>query len=122
MVDLTRLLLLFADSPSFITNATNSLCLISVRGSPVKLHRLLLLIESLRLQALSVHMMPFYLPGLIMMGLCLIPYTYFNSRMRTAKSIELSRIGRALIGDRTHLASSLISEDTDRLTLVDLMH
>ncbi|MFT7688799.1 MAG: hypothetical protein ACI9FB_004164 [Candidatus Azotimanducaceae bacterium] len=69
-----------------------------------------------------VSLMPFCLPGLIMLGLYMIPYNQFKRRMRITKSIELNHITRAINGDLEHLNSSLISKDASKLTMVDLLY
>ena len=73
--------------------------------------------------ALLIIVMPFYLPGLVMLGLFMMPYNRFKQRIHVAKTIELNHVRRALVkGDRAHLNSSLIGEDAEKLTRVDLMY
>ena len=72
--------------------------------------------------SLLIIMMPFYLPGLILMSLFLIPCHKFKARMQMAKSTELNHVLRAINGDRAHLASSLVGSDADKLSKVDLMY
>jgi hypothetical protein len=78
--------------------------------------------ESGGFNQLLISMMPFYLPGLLMMGLFLIPFNGFKSRMRLVKSIELNHVLRAMAGDKAHLKASLIGADADKLSMVDLMY
>lgn len=73
--------------------------------------------------ALLIIVMPFYLPGLIMLGLFMMPYNRIKNRIHVAKTIELNHVRRALVkGDKAHLHSSLIGEDADKLSRVDLMY
>lgn len=70
-----------------------------------------------------VIIMPFYLPGLVMLALFMFPYKHFKQRIHVAKTIELNHVHRALVkGDKAHLASSLIGADADKLHRVDLMY
>ncbi|HIG43987.1 MAG TPA: hypothetical protein EYQ14_26165 [Gammaproteobacteria bacterium] len=70
---------------------------------------------------LLIMMTPFYVPALSL-GLYLVPYNRFKTRMRQAKAIELNHVLRAINGDRAHLSYSLVGEDAERLTKVDLMY
>lgn len=77
----------------------------------------------LAFSALLVVMMPFYLPGLFMLGLFMLPYNRFKRRIHVAKTIELNHVHRALVkGDKAHLKSSLIGDDADKLSRVDLLY
>lgn len=77
----------------------------------------------LAFSAMLVIIMPFYLPGLFMLGLFMLPYNQFKQRIHVAKTIELNHVHRALVkGDKAHLASSLIGEDAEKLHRVDLMY
>lgn len=77
----------------------------------------------LAFSALLVLMMPFYLPGLCMLGLFMLPYNRLKRRIHVAKTIELNHVYRALVkGDKAHLQSSLIGEDADKLSRVDLLY
>jgi hypothetical protein len=77
----------------------------------------------LAFSALLVLMMPFYLPGLFMLSLFMLPYNRFKRRIHVAKTIELNHVHRALVkGDKAHLESSLIGEDADKLSRVDLLY
>ena len=77
----------------------------------------------LAFSALLVLMMPFYLPGLFMLGLFMLPYNRLKRRIHVAKTIELNHVYRALVkGDKAHLHSSLIGEDADKLSRVDLLY
>lgn len=68
-------------------------------------------------------MMPFYLPGLIILALFMLPYNRFKRRIHVAKTLELNHVHRALVkGDKAHLASTLIGEDIDKLSRVDLLY
>lgn len=73
--------------------------------------------------ALLVLMMPFYLPGLFILTLFMLPYNRFKRRIHVAKTLELNHVHRALVkGDKAHLASTLIGEDIDKLSRVDLLY
>jgi hypothetical protein len=67
-------------------------------------------------------MMPWYLPGMVLMSLYLVPYNIFRKRISKVKSLELNRVAEALKGNRDLLKDSLISDDTDRLTTIDLLY
>jgi hypothetical protein len=68
-------------------------------------------------------LMPFYLPGLLMLGLFMLPYNRFKRRIHVAKTLELNHVHRALVkGDKAHLKSTLIGEDADKLSRVDLLY
>lgn len=78
---------------------------------------------TLSLGSMLIVVMPFYLPGLFMLGLFMVPYNRIKQRIHVAKTIELNHVHRALVnGDKAHLHSSLIGEDADKLTRVDLMY
>lgn len=67
--------------------------------------------------------MPFYLPGLFMLALFMLPYNRFKHRIHVAKTLELNHVHRALVkGDKDHLKSTLIGEDADKLSRVDLLY
>ncbi len=53
-------------------------------------------------------MMPWYMPGLIIISLYLIPYNHFRHRMRFRKYQELNCITSALTGNLTALEHSLL--------------
>jgi len=77
----------------------------------------------LAFSSLLILMMPFYLPGLFMLGLFMLPYNRFKRRIHVAKTIELNHVHRALVkGDKAHLKSSLIGEDADKVSRVDLLY
>lgn len=77
----------------------------------------------LAFSSLLIVMMPFYLPGLFMLGLFMLPYNRFKRRIHVAKTIELNHVHRALVkGDKAHLKSSLIGEDADMVSRVDLLY
>jgi len=69
-----------------------------------------------------LELLPYILPGVLVLGLLLIPYNHFKNRMRIAKALELNHIQRAINGDKAHLSSSLIGRDADKLTMVDLLY
>ncbi|MBL4681857.1 MAG: hypothetical protein JKY88_14190 [Pseudomonadales bacterium] len=71
---------------------------------------------------MMLELLPFILPGVLVLGSLLIPYNHFKNRMRIAKTLELNHIQRAINGDKAHLSSSLIGRDADKLTLVDLLY
>lgn len=73
--------------------------------------------------SLMIIVMPFYLPGFFLLTLFMLPYNRIKQRIHVAKSIELNHVHRAIaFDDRAHLRSSLIGDDADRLTKVDLMY
>jgi len=67
-------------------------------------------------------MMPWYLPGMVLMGVYLVPYNIFRKRIGVVKALELNRVAEALKGNRELLSDSLISDDTDKLTTIDLLY
>ena len=67
-------------------------------------------------------MMPWYLPGMVLMGVYLVPYNIFRKRIGVVKALELNRVAEALKGNKELLTDSLISNDTDRLTTIDLLY
>lgn len=77
----------------------------------------------LAFSAMLLVMMPFYLPGLVILALFMLPYNLFKRRIHIAKTLELNHVHRALVkGDKAHLASTLIGEDIDKLSRVDLLY
>ncbi len=69
-----------------------------------------------------VIMMPWYLPGIVLLGVYLVPYNIFRKRISVLKNLELNRVAEALKGNKELLAGSLISDDMDRLTTIDLLY
>jgi hypothetical protein len=67
-------------------------------------------------------MMPWYLPGLVLMSLYMIPYNIFSKRMKVVKTLELNKVSSALKGSRESLKDSLIGPDRANLTMVDLLY
>ena len=73
--------------------------------------------------AMLVLMMPFYLPGLFILAMFMLPYNRFKRRIHVAKTLELNHVHRALLkGDKAHLSSTLIGADLDKLSRVDLLY
>ena len=67
-------------------------------------------------------MMPWYLPGLLLMSLYMIPYNIFSKRMRIVKLLELNKVSGALRGSRDSLKDSLIEDEKENLTKIDLLY
>lgn len=67
-------------------------------------------------------MSPWYLPGLLLMSLYMIPYNLFSKRMRVVKALELNKVSGALRGNRNSLDNSLIASDQANLTKIDLLY
>ncbi len=57
-------------------------------------------------------MMPWYLPGLIIISLYIIPFNLFRKRMRSKKQQELSSVAAALKGNLEALEHSLLSGES----------
>tara|TARA_R110002072_G_scaffold20841_3_gene75150 strand:- start:20684 stop:21643 length:960 start_codon:yes stop_codon:yes gene_type:complete len=77
----------------------------------------------LAFSVLLILMMPFYLPGLVMLGLFMLPYNRFKHRIHVAKTLELNHVHRALVkGDKAHLSSTLIGEDAEKVSRIDLLY
>lgn len=78
---------------------------------------------ALAFSIMLIIVMPFYLPGLLMLALFMLPYTRYKHRIHVAKTIELNHVHRAIVkDDKAHLSSSLIGADADKLHRVDLMY
>lgn len=69
-----------------------------------------------------IQLMPWYLPGLLLMSLYMIPYNIFRKRIGVLKALELNRIAEALKGNYELLKDSLVADDADRLTRIDLLY
>ncbi len=67
-------------------------------------------------------MMPWYLPGFVLMSIYFVPYSIFRKRIAVVKALELNRVALALKGDRTLLQDSLISADSRELNVIDLLY
>ena len=66
-------------------------------------------------------LMPWYLPGLIILSLYIIPYNKFRKRVHTCKQRELNSIATALNGNRKALDHSLLKGE-ENLSRIDLMY
>ena len=69
-----------------------------------------------------VAMMPWYVPGLVIIILYLIPYNRFRHRMRVRKSQELNCIASALAGNMKALEHSLLKDEHPPPTKIDLLY
>ena len=69
-----------------------------------------------------IQLMPWYLPGLLLMSLYMIPYNIFRKRIGVLKALELNRISEALKGNYELMKHSLVADDVSRLTRIDLMY
>lgn len=65
--------------------------------------------------------MPWYLPGLIIIAMYLVPYNRFRKRMHVQKQQELNCVAAALNGDLQALQSSLLKDDPQP-TKIDLLY
>lgn len=65
-------------------------------------------------------MMPWYLPGLIIIILYLIPFSRFKARMHSRKILELNSINAALSGNFRALENSLLKGE-DHPSKIDLL-
>jgi hypothetical protein len=65
-------------------------------------------------------MMPWYLPGLIIISLYVIPFNRFKARMRSKKIQELSSVNAALSGNAKALENSLLLGE-DHPSKIDLL-
>jgi hypothetical protein len=65
-------------------------------------------------------MMPWYLPGLIIISLYLIPFNRFKARMHSGKIQELNSINAALSGNFKALENSLLKGE-DHPSKIDLL-
>ncbi len=70
---------------------------------------------------MMVVMMPWYLPGLFIISLYLIPFNLFRKRMRSRKSQELSSVTAALNGNVDALEQTLLAGETSP-SKIDLMY
>ena len=68
-----------------------------------------------------IAMMPWYLPGLIIISLYLVPYNHFRHRMHFHKHQELNCIAAALSGNYASLDHSLL-RDEPQPTKIDLLY
>jgi len=66
-------------------------------------------------------MMPWYLPGLIIISLYLFPYNRFRKRMRSRKSQELNCVSAALDGNLRALDHSLLKDELSP-SKIDLLY
>ena len=66
-------------------------------------------------------MMPWYLPGLIIISLYLVPYHVFRKRMHSRKAQELNCIAAALAGNPEALDHSLL-KDEEVPSKIDLLY
>lgn len=69
-----------------------------------------------------IQLMPWYLPGFLLMSLYMIPYNIFRKRIGVLKALELNRISEALKGNYELMKDSLVADDVSRLTRIDLMY
>jgi hypothetical protein len=69
-----------------------------------------------------VAMMPWYLPGLIIISLYLIPYNHFRHRMHSFKFQELNSVASALGGNPKALDHSLLKDEASQLSKIDLLY
>lgn len=70
--------------------------------------------------AMMLLMMPWYLPGLIIISLYIIPFSRFKARMRSKKVQELNSINAALSGNYKALENSLLLGE-DHPSKIDLL-
>ncbi len=70
---------------------------------------------------MMVLMMPWYLPGLFIISLYIIPYNIFRKRMRSSKAQELNSIGAALNGNLNALNETLLAGE-ERPSKIDLLY
>lgn len=66
-------------------------------------------------------MAPWYLPGLFLMSLYLLPYNKFRKRVGVVKYLELNRVHEAIQGNFSLLKDSMIARDEGKLRTVDLL-
>ncbi len=69
-----------------------------------------------------VAMMPWYLPGLIIISLYLIPYNHFHRRMHSRKFQELNSISSALAGNQAALGHTLLKDEPRPISKIDLLY
>jgi len=70
---------------------------------------------------MMVLMMPWYLPGMIIISLYLLPYNQFRRRMHLSKQQELNSIGAALRGNQAALSHSLLKNE-EQPTIINLLY
>ncbi len=70
---------------------------------------------------MMVVMMPWYLPGLVIISLYLVPYNHFRRRVRFHKHQELNCVAAALAGNYRALDHSLL-KDEPQPTKIDLLY
>jgi len=70
---------------------------------------------------MMVLMMPWYLPGLFIISLYIIPYNLFRKRMRSAKAQELSSVAAALNGNAGALEQTLLAGE-EHPSKIDLLY
>jgi hypothetical protein len=70
---------------------------------------------------MMVIMMPWYLPGLVIISLYLLPYNRFRRRMHFRKAQELNCVHAALAGNAKALEKSLL-KDEPNVSTIDLMY
>ena len=85
------------------------------------LSRLVFTEGSISITDMLLIMMPWYLPGLIIISLYLIPYNHFRHRVRFRKYQELNCIASALAGNQAALEDSLL-KDEPRPSKIDLLY
>lgn len=66
-------------------------------------------------------MMPWYLPGLIIISLYIIPFNHFKKRMRSRKMQELNSITAALGGNMKALGQTLLKDEAN-VSKIDLLY
>ena len=85
------------------------------------LSRLVFTEGSISIADMLLIMMPWYLPGLIIISLYLIPYNHFRNRVRSRKYQELNCIASALAGNPAALENSLLKGEP-RPSKIDLLY
>ena len=76
---------------------------------------------ALSVQEMLLIMMPWYLPGLVIISAYLVPYNHFKKRMRSAKQQELNSVAAALGGNLSALEQTRLSTEPG-LSKIDLLY